>query len=287
MHALGIDFVQSLSCQSSNQFKARLIAAPEKSPRRIGRYLIIGITCVIGLLFIHYLTLKVGFFRVKQISVSGNEHYTQKEVIAALDLRARQSDVHTISGSVVEQQLKQKLSYVKQAHVSKSILKRSLTLEITEREPVALLEYPENSSIRFVLVDLEGYVLEYIESLPASSSIVTIITTEQQVPSVGDRVDADSVQLALNVLNLALTLVPEIVPTLQTIDTNRPDKITLQFSNLPIVWISSDFIQTGIYHISLFIKNQTILMEQGQHTSNPLGGYLDARFKDAIYWGGR
>ena len=279
--------MQSLSCQSSNQFKARLIAAPEKSPRRVGRYLIIGITCVIGLLFIHYLTLKVGFFRVKQILVSGNEHYTQKEVIAALDLSSHQSDVHTISRSVVEQRLKRKLSYVKQAHLSKSILKRSLTLEITEREPVALLKYPDNNPIRFVLVDLEGYVLEYVESLPASNSIVMIISAEQQVPRVGDRVDADSVQLALNVLNLALSLAPEIVPTLQIIDTNRSDKITLQFSNLPIVWISSDFIKTGIYHIDLFIKNQTILMEKGQHTSNPLNGYLDARFKDAIYWGGR
>jgi len=279
--------VQSLSCQSSNQFKARLIAAPEKSPRRVGRYLIIGITCVIGLLFIHYLTLKVGFFRVKEISVSGNEHYTQKEVIAALDLSSHQSDVHTISRSVVEQQLKQKLSYVKQAHLSKSILKRSLTLEITEREPIALLEYPENSPIRFVLVDLEGYVLEHINALPASSSIVTIISAEQHVPSIGDRVDSDSIQLALNVLNLALSLAPEIIPTLQTIETNRPDKITLQFSDLPIVWISADFIETGIYHIGLFIKNQTMLMEQGQHTSNPLDGYLDARFKDAIYWGGQ
>ena len=279
--------MQSLSCQSSNQFKARLVAAPEKSSRRVGRYLIIGITCVIGLLFVHYVTLKVGLFRVKQISVSGNEHYTQTEVIAALDLSSRQSDVHTISGSVVEQQLKQKLSYIKQAHLSKSILKRSLTLKITEREPVALLKYSENNPIRFALVDLEGYVLEYMGSLPASNSIVTIISAEQQVPSVGDRVDADSVQLALNVLKLVLSLAPEIVPTLQTIDTNRPDKITLQFSNLPIVWISSDFIQTGIYHISLYIKNQTMLLEKGQHTSNPLDGYLDARFQDAIYWGGR
>lgn len=279
--------MQSLSCQSSNQFKARLIAAPEKSPRRVGRYLIIGITCVIGLLFIHYLTLKIGFLGVKQILVSGNEHYTQKEVIAALDLSSHQRHVHTISRSAVEQRLKQKLSYVKQAHLSKSILKRSLTLEITEREPVALLKYPDNNPIRFVLVDLEGYVLEYVESLPASNSIVTITSAEQQVPSVGDRVDADSVQLALNVLNLALSLAPEIVPTLQTIDTNQSDKITLQFSNLPIVWLSSDFIKTGIYHIDLFMKNQTMLRKEGQHTSNPLSGYLDARFKEAIYWGGR
>lgn len=279
--------MQSSSPQLSDQFKARLRPAPEDTPYHVGRYLIIGITCIIGLLFIHYLTSKVGFFRVKRIAVSGNQHYTQKEVIAALDLSPRQSDVHTISRSVIEQRLKQKLSYVKQAHISKSILKRSLTLEITEREPVALLEYPENNRVRFVLVDLEGYVLEYIESFSDSSSIVTIISTEQRVPSVGDRVDSDSVQLALNVLNLMRDLTPEIVPTLQTIDANRQDKISLQFSNVPIVWVSSDLIKTGIYHSGLFVKNQMRLKEKGKHTSNPLDGYLDARFEDAIYWGGQ
>ena len=279
--------MQSSSRQFSNKFKARVIQAPEKPPCLVGRYLIIGLTCVIGLLFIHYLTTKSGFFRVKRVSVAGNEHYTQKEVIAALDFSPRQSDVHTISGVAVEQRLKQKLSYVKQAHISKSILKRSLTLEITEREPVALLKYPEKSRVRYVLVDLEGYVLEYIESLSVPSSIVTIICTERRIPNVGNRVDSDSVQLALNVLNLVLSLVPEIVPTLQTIDANRPDKIALQFNNIPMVWISSDFIKSGVYHISLFMKNQVMLMETGQHTSNPLNGYLDARFKDAIYWGGQ
>ena len=279
--------MQSSSRQFSNQFKVRLIPAPEESPCHVGRYFIIGIACVIGLLFAHYLTSQVGFFRVKQIAISGNKHYTQKEVIAALDLSARQSDVHTISRSAIEQRLKQKLSYVKQAHISKSILKRSLTLEITEREPIALLKYPGHSPMRFALVDLEGHVLEYIESLSIPSSTVTIIGLGQQVPSVGNRVSSDSVQLALNVLNLGLSIAPEIVPTLQTIDANRPDKITLQFSNFPIVWISSDFIKTGIYHISLFMKDQAILTEKGQHTSNPLNGYLDARFEDAIYWGGR
>ena len=279
--------MQSSLRYSSDQFKARLISAPENSSSHIGRYLIIGITCVVGLLFIYYLALDAGFFHVKQISISGNEHYTQKEVITALNLSPRQSDVHIISGSAIEQRLKQKLSYVKQAHISKSILKRSLTLEITEREPVALLKYPEGSRVCFALVDLEGYVLEHIELLSVPNSIVTVINNERQLSNVGDRVGSGGVQLALNVLQSALRLAPEVVPTLQTINANQSDKIILQFSNLPIVWISSDSIDTGIYHINLFMKNQTIPTGKGQHTSNPLDGYLDARFKDAIYWGGR
>lgn len=279
--------MQFSSLQFSNRFKDRLLPVPEDPPRHVGRYFIIGIACIIGLLFIHYLISKVGFYRVKQIAVSGNKYYTQKEVIAALDLSPRQSDVHTISRSLIEKRLKQKLSYVKQAHISKNILKRSLTLEITEREPVALLKYSENSRISFVWIDLEGYVLEHVNSRPASDSAVTIIGARPQVPNVGDRVDSHSVQLALNVLNLALSLTPEIVPMLQTIDANQPDKITLEFSNVPIAWISSDLIKTGIYHISLFMKNQPALIKKGQQTSNPLNGYLDARFEDAIYWGGQ
>ncbi len=224
---------------------------------------------------------------MKRISVSGNEHYTQKEVIAALDLRFRQSDVHTISVPAIEKRLKQKLSYIKQAHISKNILKRSLTLEITEREPVALLKYPEDSHIPFVLVDFEGYVLEHLPALPASSSMVEIVSAGQQVPDVGDRIGSDTVQLALEVLNLALSLAPEIVSTLQTIDANQPDKIVLEFSNIPIAWISSDLIKTGIYHINLLIRHQAMLINEGKHISNPLNGYLDARFEDAIYWGGQ
>ena len=279
--------MQFSSLQSSNRFKDRLLTAPKDAPCYVGRYLIIGITCIIGLLFIHYFTARVGLLRVKRISVSGNDHYTQKEVIAALDLSPRQSDVHTISRSTIEERLKQKLSYVKQAHISKNILKRSLTLEITEREPVALLKYPEDSYIPFVLVDLEGYVLEHLKLLPASNSVVMIISAGQQVPGVGDLIDSDSVQLALNVLNLALSLTPEIVSTLQTIDANQPDKIALEFSNFPIAWISSDLIEIGIYHINLFMKNQAMFTKKGQHTSNPLNGYLDARFEDAMYWGGQ
>jgi hypothetical protein len=279
--------MQFSSRQLLNRPKARLSPVYENSPRKVGRYLTIGIALVIGLLFIHYLTSEVGFFRVKRISVSGNAHYTQTEVIAALGLSHQRNNVHTISRYAIEEQLKQKLSYIKQAHISKSILKRSLAIEITEREPVALLKYPEGSRIRFVLVDLEGYVLEYMKSPPAPDAVVTIISAGQQIPGVGDRVHSDGVHLALRILHAALSSTPEIVPTLHTIDANRPDKITLQFSNIPVVWISSDFIRIGIYHIGLLMKNRTTLIKKGQQISNPHNGYLDARFEEAIYWGGQ
>ena len=279
--------MRSPSRQFPTRPKVHLLPVRENSPRQVGRYLTLGIIFIIALLFIHHLTSAGGFFRVKWISIIGSDHYTRKEVIAASGLSPQRSNVHTLSGYEIEKRLKQQLSYVKQANISKSVLKRALTIEITEREPVALLKYPENSRVRFALVDLEGYILEYIELSPAPDVIVTIISDGWQLPQLGTQVYSDGVQRALKVLRSTLSLTPEIASTLHTIDANQPDKITLQFSNFPVVWLSLDLIQAGIYHIGLFMKNRTTLLKEGQKISNPLNGYLDARFEEAIYWGGQ
>ena len=78
-----------------------------------------------------------------------------------------------------------------------------------------------------------------------------------------------------------------MVSRLHTIDANQPDKITLQFDNLPVVWLASDFIEAGFHHINIFFKREKIILQKRKSTSNRLGGYLDARFKDTIYWGNK
>ncbi|MBI1924840.1 hypothetical protein HYR99_11405 [Candidatus Poribacteria bacterium] len=135
--------------------------------------------------------------------------------------------------------------------------------------------------------------------------------------------------MGLTVLRSALSLTPEIVSQLQTIDANQPDKMILQFNNLPVVWLSSDLIETGLHQIVLFMKNQAALKkaeeeeqasiktkkekqasvkkkkkkqtavknrkkkqpsvktEGVEQVSHRLEEYLDARFEEAIYWGGK
>ncbi|MCZ6680375.1 MAG: FtsQ-type POTRA domain-containing protein [Candidatus Poribacteria bacterium] len=273
------------SRQYAIQPKIRPFPERQNAVRRARRRFVLGITSVIAVLFIYHLSSTHGFFQVKHIAVSGSNRYTPTEIIAASGLSPRQRNVHTISTAEIENRLKRELSYIKQANISKSVVKRSLKIEVTEREAVALLEYLQNSRIRFVLVDLEGYVLEYVESPQPAKGTVTIIGDRRQLPQLGSQVYSDEVQLALKVLRTAIDLTPDIVPTLHTIDANQPDKITLQFSNLPVVWISSDRIETEIYHISLFMKHRATVVSTGQRHSNSLSGYIDARFEGAIYWG--
>ena len=69
--------------------------------------------------------------------------------------------------------LKEKLSYIKDAHITKHVMKRMLTIEITERNPFALLRVDSTDSKNhsFFLVDNEAHVLKHIETAVTGPSI--------------------------------------------------------------------------------------------------------------------
>jgi cell division septal protein FtsQ len=278
------DFMQFSLRQFSTRSKERLPPEDRETPRQVKRWFAIGVTSVIVLLFVYHATSAGGFLGVKQISISGINHYTQEDIeIAALGLNPNRSNVHTISEQAVESRLKQ-LIYVKRADISKNVVTRSLTIQIIEREPVALLKYRVNRNIHFLLVDLDGYVLEY-RGTQASDRIVTIVGDGGQLPKLGSQVDSEGVQLALRLLRSALGLIPESVSRLRIIDANQPEKIALQLDDLPVAWLSYDLIEIGLYHLNQLLKNQTTILKKRNRTAKDLGGYLDTRFEDAIYWG--
>jgi hypothetical protein len=140
--------------------------------------------------------------------------------------------------------------------------------------------------VRFVLVDLEGYMLEYVGLSQASDAIVIIVADAQQLPELGDRIHSDAVQLGLRVLHFASREASGVASRLRTIDAKRPHKIILQLDELPTVWLASDSIGMGLHYINLFLEQRIVTTNTGKPNSNYLNGYLDVRFEDAIYRGG-
>ena len=234
--------------------------------------------------FIYFITSERDLFgvRVKNVSVLGNERYGSNEIVVASELSPNQSNVPE---QEIENRIKRKLRYVKQANISKSgVVNPNLTIQITERKPIALLKYHLNHEVHFLQVDPDGYVLENIDSPQAADTFVIIVADGQrQLPKRDSHVRSEGVQLALGVLRSAQSLTPEIASKLRTIDANKPEKIILQLDDLPVVWLSSDLIETGLNNIDLFLKNRTTIVKQKKR--NRMKGYLDARFEDAIYWG--
>jgi phage antirepressor YoqD-like protein len=281
----------SSSIEYPPQRRTRLVQPNPESVNKRKRRFMLGITFIVALLFVYHLIANQGGFRVKQVSISGNNRYTQDEIMTASGLNFQQNNVHTVSVNKIEKQLTRKLSYVKKVDISKDMMKRAVTIEITERAPAVLLKYLIKGDALFALVDSEGYVLEYKYGNPPSApdAIVTIIGDNQSPIEleIGAQMLSDSVQLGLKVHRAAVHLTPEVARKLHTIDANQSDKITLQFDNLPVVWLASDLIDTGIHNINIFFAKYLISLQKRKPASSYRHGYLDARFEDALYWGGK
>ena len=229
------------------QRKVWLHAEHGKSRFKVKRRFAIVVTFVTVLAFIYFITSERDFFdvRAKNVSVLGEHSDPSNSHVA----RPKQS------------------------------------VQNAKGKPIVLLKYHLNHENRTLKVDSDGYILEFIDSPQDTDASVTIVADKQQkLPEPGTQVISDGVQLGLRVLRFARSSTPEIASKLRTIDANQPEKIILQLDDdLPVVWLSSDLIETGLNNIEIFLKNQTTIVKQKKR--NRKKAYLDARFEEAIYLG--
>ena len=284
------------------------------SKYRARRLLMFG-TLIITLLFLAKIFL--GFFDFERVQVSialfGNSHYTEGQIYDVLgdnlDNIVTDSETQTVA------YLKENLSYIKDADVSKSFVKRQLTIEITEREPFVRLNYilleaakskntPQKktrtkNTDNFFLIDEAGYVLESIT--PEKYNHLRLILDEGgQEPEVGKQIQTRTTQLSLRILKQAMLREPDLSKFLKTIDARVSQQIKIGIENLPVpAWIAADSIESGLHHVGLFVQQQGLLILQRERQmlqKNRVGKkdfllpekftYLDARYEDTLYLGG-
>ena len=263
--------------------------------RRIVFIVTIGLT----LAFISKIALS--FFGAEYVSLklSGNRHYTDVQIYDTLGEQLQ--NIVTDSEEQTAIYLKKHLSYIKDAHVTKHVMKRMLTIEITEREPFALLRVDSTAKTAvstessFFLVDSEGHVLKHIDKGDANSQlsdefgkIVVLKAVSDALPKVGTAVGMSEVALGLEILKTALLQERSLLAQIESIDARDPEKIELQLEVFPVsVWLAADAIGSGLHHVALFLgqhKTRVLqLMTAGSGATQP---YLDARFEDTVYLGG-
>jgi hypothetical protein len=263
------------------------------------------VAIVLTLAFIAKVVLS--FFAAEYISfeLSGNAHYTEAQIY---DILAEQLDnIVTDSEERTETYLKENLSYIKDAHVSKHVMKRLLTIEITEREPFALLRFykgfktppvPGTTADRecsFFWVDVDAHVLESVDvgkdDLPIDErfrKMVALVAAGDKLPKVGTVVQTSGVSLGVKVLQTALLQQSGLAAQIENIDASRSQQIKIQIEALPLpVWIAGDAVKSGLHHITLLLKQHRVrvleLLKAHTEATQP---YLDARFEDSLYLGG-
>ena len=282
--------------------------------RRLGRhpnakiYILRRVIFIVAIVLTLAFIAKIGlsFFGTEYLSfeLSGNAHYTEAQIY---DILAEQLDnIVTDSEERTATYLKENLSYIKDAHVSKQVMKRVFTIEITEREPFALLRFykgfktppaPGTTADRessFFLVDVDAHVLENIDVGKAGVPIderfqkmVTLVAAGDKLPTVGTVAQASGVPLGVEVLKTALLQQSGLATQIETIDASRSQQIKIQIEALPVpVWIAGDTIESGLHHITLLLKQHKVrvleLLKTHPDAAQP---YLDARFEDSLYLG--
>ena len=283
----------------------------------VWRRIILVLAVIVTLLFAGKIVL--GFFSADYVSLelSGNMHYTDVQIYDVLGEKLE--NIVTASEEQTARYLKENLSYIKEVHVVKHVMKRVLTIEVTEREPFALLGVRNASQadmlkahtlgnqpftvsalptgdISFFLVDSAGHVLKNIEvketgqwrseGIPEEMVILSVVSNE--LPRIGAIVQSSEVQLGLALLKTALLQEPALAAQIRMIDANDFQKIQLQIDALPIpVWLAGDALESGLHHTALLLKqHRTQILELIGKRPSAKKPYLDVRYQDTLYLGG-
>ena len=263
------------------------------------RRVVFIVAVVLTLSFIGKIALS--FFGAEYVSLalSGNMHYTDVQIYDALGEQLQ--NIVTDSEEQTSIYLKTNLSYIKDAHVTKHVMKRMLTIKITEREPFVLLRVDSTANVSvnrdssFFLVDSEGHVLKHIDKEDANPQIseqfgkmVVLKAVSDELPKVGAAVGMSEVALGLEILKTALLQERNLATQIESINASDPQKIKLELDAFPVsVWLAADTIELGFHHIALFLKQHKIqVLQLIRENSVETQPYLDARFQDTVYLGG-
>ena len=119
-----------------------------RTPRYRARRMVIYGTVVVTFLFLT--KLFVGLFDIENVHViinlTGNSHYTEGHIYDVLGDNLQ--NIITDSELKTATYLKENLSYVEDAFVSKNYVKRQLSIEITERKRFAKVKYIQSADER-------------------------------------------------------------------------------------------------------------------------------------------
>ena len=256
------------------------------------------------------------FFNVEHVSFAlfGNLHYTKGQIYDVLGENL--DNIVTDSESKTATFLKENLSYLKDVRVSKNLMKRQLTIEVTERKPLARIKFmldnsaesksthltkvKHNNEDHFYLIDKEGHVLESIMS-DQFSQMILIADEGKKLPEIGKQINTKTTQIGIEILKHVKSKELKLAKHLKSIDARIPQKITLEYDSLPMpVWISEDLFKLNP---SCWVVCKTKCTpcpakrerdvsgnKTKKDTANTKGAsvsekytYLDARYEDTLY----
>ena len=259
-----------------SSFEVKSSETQPNSKNWIGQLIWLMVAIVIAFLHINNIILNSTILQLKEITVQGNDHYPRDKIIDSAKLYKNRDLIHQVSEKEVESRI-EKLNYIKKATVSKHYLRKTVSINITERKKTAKIPCIIGKKPVFMIVDQYGYVLEYSNLVDLSHDPLVEITGEGA--ELGSQLISNQVQIGLKTLDLIKKRAGEIFTELNSIDASEPNRISVRLRNMPLILLSSDQLVLGINQLKLFYQH----LKREKSVNKQTGTYLDFRFKGAVY----
>jgi cell division septal protein FtsQ len=184
--------------------------------------------------------LNFPIFTLKGVSTQGNGRISSAEVLGASNLHVGTDSIYSIMSHIIEKRIKARFRYLEQVEVQRRlVLERSkgiygwVTIVVKEREPVALVSSGRDVD-SFMVIDAHGFILEERSQYPYGDMPViigvdgeTLKNIAQDESGATDANVCSTLDLALDVLADARSVIPELFDGISYIDARDPDDIIL------------------------------------------------------------
>jgi len=245
--------------------------------------------------------LNCSMFTLGGVSIEGNHRVNSSDILDAANLGIGADSVYSIMSHVTEKRIEGQFRYLERVKVKRRIARKQggwiqgwVTIEVEEREPVALVEEDSDS---FMIIDNRGFILEEGVQAPREGTPVIIGVQGTALSSSGP-----ALEVALDIIENARSVIPELFHEISHIDVRDQDNIILALDtgseedaaslgasvlspeSTPIpnlvssktsIRLASDRIREAMMDILPVIMKR--------RAENKRTEYLDARFPGAVY----
>lgn len=184
-------------------------------------YLMLFVASVIIL----YALSRTVFFKVENYEISGNERYSDSEILGAAGLGDNEN-LYNIDLSATEQKIKKALIYIDDVNVSRE-LPSTIVIEVTEAEEFACCQYEGN---RYAVISRSGRYLSTEQAEP-DEELLQIYGLDLIDVSLGDEFTSSDENKKTIIMNL-LDVIEDICPgMIDYIDITDRTDILMSYDN--------------------------------------------------------
>ncbi|MCD7770891.1 MAG: FtsQ-type POTRA domain-containing protein [Oscillospiraceae bacterium] len=196
-----------------------------KKRRRRGNMSLYYLMLFVASVIILYALSRTVFFKVENYEISGNERYSDSEILGAAGLGDNEN-LYNIDLSATEQKIKKALIYIDDVNVSRE-LPSTIVIEVTEAEEFACCQYEGN---RYAVISRSGRYLSTEQAEP-DEELLQIYGLDLIDVSLGDEFTSSDENKKTIIMNL-LDVIEDICPgMIDYIDITDRTDILMSYDN--------------------------------------------------------